>query len=88
MSKNKKKLEEYIEKGKFYFISEKYELAVKEFKEALKIEKDNTEVLYSIGVAYESLNKLTEASAAYLKTLEIDPEHKLAKEHIDKMIEK
>ena len=51
MIKNKKTLADYIEKGKFYFLSEKYDFAVKEFKEALKIDKENTEVLYSMGVA-------------------------------------
>lgn len=84
----KKTLEDYIEKGKFYFVSEKYDLAIKEFKEALKIDKDNTEVLYSLGVAYESSNRLAEARETYQKTLELDPNHTLAKEHLDKMIEK
>jgi tetratricopeptide (TPR) repeat protein len=84
----KKMLEDYIEKGKFYFVSEKYDLAIKEFKEALKIDKDNTEVLYSLGVAYESSNRLADARETYQRTLELDPNHKLAKEHLDKMIEK
>ena len=81
-------LEDRIEKGKFYFLSEKYNLAIKEFKEALKLDRNNAEVLYSLGIAYESSNKLTKAREFYLKTLEISPEHKLAKEHLDKMIEK
>jgi len=88
MNDEKKNLEERIEKGKFYFLSEKYDLAVKEYKEALKVDKDNPDVLYSLGIAYESSNKLTEAREAYLKTLSIAPDHKLAKEHLDKMIEK
>lgn len=88
MNKDKEIIEAYIEKGKFYFVNEKYELAIKEFKEALKIDKENTEIIYSLGVAYESSNKLADARNAYLKTLEIDPAHKLAKEHLDKMIEK
>lgn len=86
MTESNKKIDALIELGKFYFLNEKYELAIKEFKEALKIEKNNTEVLYSLGIAYESTNKLFEARSAYLKTLELDTEHKLAKEHLDKMI--
>ena len=88
MNSSKKTIEEYIESGKFYFINEKYDFAIREFKEALKIDRENTDVLYSMGVAYESANKLDEARDTYLKTLEIDPDHKLAKEHLDKMIEK
>ncbi|MFC2060885.1 tetratricopeptide repeat protein [Elusimicrobiota bacterium] len=88
MSEKKITIEEYIEKGKFYFLSEKYDEAIKEFKEALKIDDTNTEVLYSLGIAYESSNKLKKARETYLLTLEKDPNHKLAKEHIDKMIEK
>ena len=84
----KRTLEDYIEKGKFYFLNEKYDSAIKEFKEALKMDKDNPEVLYSLGVAYESSNQLSEARESYLKTLDLDPDHRLAKEHLDKMIEK
>jgi tetratricopeptide (TPR) repeat protein len=85
---NEKTLEEHIEKGKFYFVSEKYDLAIREYKEALKLDKDNTEVLYSLGIAYESSNKIPEAREIYQRTLELDPNHKLAKEHLDKMLEK
>ena len=81
-------IEERLEKGKFYFLNEKYELAIKEFKELLKIDKNNPEIFYSLAITYESLNKLPKARENYLKTLEINPDHKLAKEHLDKMIEK
>ncbi|MBN2406889.1 MAG: tetratricopeptide repeat protein [Elusimicrobia bacterium] len=88
MNDEKKTLEDYLEKGKFYFLSEKYDLAIREFKDALKLDEKNTDVLYSLGIAYESSNKLADARKTYLKTLEYDPNHKLAKEHLDKMIEK
>lgn len=90
MNNNKKniKVRDYLEKGKFYFLSEKYDMAVKEFKEALKINNKDTDILYSMGIAYESLNKLEKARETYLKTLEVDPNHKLAKDHLDKMMEK
>jgi Tfp pilus assembly protein PilF len=84
----KKTIDDYIEKGKFYFVSGNYDLAIKEFKDALKLDKNNIDVLYSLAVVFESSNHLAEARETYLKTLEIDPNHKLAKEHLDKMIEK
>ena len=88
MNKSKQTVEQIIEQGKFYFLNEKYDKAIKEFKEALKLDKDNTEVLYSLGIAYESLNNVSDAAKVYLRTLEIYPEHKLAKEHLDKLLMK
>jgi Flp pilus assembly protein TadD len=82
------KLEDLLEKAKFYFLNNKYQDAIKEYKKALKIEEKNTEVLYNLGVAYESANQPDLARETYTLTLKIDPEHKLAKEHVDKMIEK
>ncbi|MDA3792068.1 MAG: tetratricopeptide repeat protein, partial [Elusimicrobia bacterium] len=66
----------------------KYMDAVKEYKKALKIDEDNTEVLYNLGVAYESANQLELARDTYTLALKIDPNHKLAKEHVDNMMEK
>ncbi|MEA3506258.1 MAG: tetratricopeptide repeat protein [Elusimicrobiota bacterium] len=89
MNNNKsEKLEDLLEKAKFYFLNNKYRDAIKEYKKALKIEEENTEVLYNLGVAYESANQAELARETYNLTLKIDPGHKLAKEHIDKMIEK
>ncbi|MFW6172869.1 MAG: tetratricopeptide repeat protein [Elusimicrobiota bacterium] len=88
MNKKRNELQDRIEKGKFYFLSEKYDLAIKEFKEALKIDAKNAEVHYSLGIAYEGMNDLQEAKESYLKTLDIKPDHKLAKDHLDKLIEK
>ena len=88
MSVVKKTVEDYMEKGKFYFLSGKYDSAIKEFREALKIEPRNTELLYSLGISYESSNRLDEAREAYLQTLDIDPNHKIAKQHLDNMLEK
>ncbi len=82
------KVDEMVEKAKFYFINNKYQDAIKEYKKALKIDKENTEVLYNLGVAYESANQLEVARETYTLTLKIDPGHKLAKEHIDNMMEK
>ena len=80
--------QEHVEKGKFYFISGKYEHAIIEYKKALEINPENTDILYSLGVAYESTNCIEEARDKYLHTLKLSPGHERAKEHLDKLLGK
>ena len=80
------KLQEHIEKGQFYFISGKYEYAVREYEKALLLSPENPEILYSLGVAYESVNRYMDAREKYILTLKKDPGHKRAKEHLDRLL--
>ena len=81
-------LQEHIEKGQFYFLSGKYDHAVEEFEKALSITPENSEILYSLGVAYESANRIGEARDSYLLALKYSPGHTRAKHHLDKLLEK
>ncbi len=85
---SKDKIQIHIDKGKFYFSSKKYEEAIKEFKNALSNDKDNAEVLYSLAVSYETNSDYDLAKEAYQKVLLIEPEHELARSHLEKMLEK
>lgn len=87
VDKNKtEKITDYIEMGKFYFLNSKYSEAIKEYKNALKIDPNNSEICYNLGLAYESNNQQDLAVKMYQRTLEIDPNHQLAKKHLDKIL--
>ncbi len=87
-SGEKRSIQERIEKGKFYFINGKYEYAIKEFEEALKLSPEDPELLYSLGVALEGTNSFEAAREKYLKVLECSPGHKMAREHLDRLLAK
>jgi len=84
----KEKAEKLIELGKFYFLNEKYNEAIKRFKEASKIDEKNAEIYYNLGVVYESKNLPDEASQMYTKALELNPGHQLASKHLEKIVGK
>jgi len=84
----KQKVEKLIELGKFYFLNEKYDEAINKFKEAVKIDENNAEIYYNLGIVYESKNLPEEASQMYTKTLELNPGHKLASKHLEKIVGK
>ncbi|MFC1546359.1 tetratricopeptide repeat protein [bacterium] len=80
------KVDELIELGKFYFINQKFEQAKKEFKRVLKLEPKNIEAFYNLALAYEATNDNDLAKKYYEQVLELDIKHKLAKEHLHKII--
>lgn len=84
----KEKVEKLIELGKFYFLNEKYDEAIRKFKEAVKIDENNTEIYYNLGIVYESKNLPDEASQMYTKALELNPDHQLASKHLEKIVGK
>ncbi|MDZ4384379.1 MAG: tetratricopeptide repeat protein, partial [Nitrospirota bacterium] len=57
----------------------KYELALDEAKTVVTIAPDNYVAHYTVGFIYDRLNKIDEARAAFLKSLEINPDY--AKSH-------
>lgn len=81
-----KEREELFETGKFYLINNRYDEALKIFEQLLKENKNDPEVLYHVALAKEAKNELEEAKDIFLKVLEIQPKHKLAKKHLDKLL--
>ena len=75
-----------IEAGKFYFVNGKFDKAIEEFNKALKLNPNDPEIYYNLGLAYESKSKLDEARKMYEKAVEINPNYSLAKQHLSKLI--
>ncbi len=81
-----KNIEDLFETGKFYFLNNKYDEALKIFEQLLKLEPKNPEVYYHIGLIKEAKNDFSEAKKMFLKTLKLQSDHKLAKKHLNKLL--
>ncbi len=77
--------EKMMEVAKFYFLNSKFDEALEEFNNVLKVNPKNFEAYCSLGLIYENKKDYAKAKEMYTKTLEIDKENKVAKEHINKI---
>jgi tetratricopeptide (TPR) repeat protein len=77
---------DHIELGKFYFLNNKYDEAVSEFKKVLEINPGNAEAYYNIGLIKESSNLMNEAKEMYSKALAVKPDYKIVRDRLNKLI--
>ncbi len=84
MTENKTE-QELLDLAKFYFLNSKFDEALKEFEEVLKINPQNWQAYCNLGLIYENKKDYIKAKQMYNKTLELDRENKVAKEHISKI---
>lgn len=75
-----------MEMAKFYFLNSKYDEAIDEFRKVLEINPGNAEAYYNLGLIYENRNRPDDAKEMYEKALSIDPDYRLAREHLNKLI--
>lgn len=76
-----------VELAGFYILSQRYDEAIKVLRRAEKMRKTDARLYYNLGIAYEALNEMNEAREAFRFVLKLDPDHKSAQEHLDKLIE-
>ncbi|WP_413854235.1 tetratricopeptide repeat protein [Candidatus Ruminimicrobium bovinum] len=74
------------EQAMFYFLNSKFDEAVEDFKKVLEINPANVDALCSLGLIYENKKMIEDAKTMYEKTLAVDKENKVAREHLNKLI--
>jgi tetratricopeptide (TPR) repeat protein len=77
---------DYMELGKFYFMNNKFDEAIAEFKKVLKLNPSNAEAFYNIGLIKEVSKLPNEAKDMYSKALSINPDYKIARDRLNKLI--
>ncbi|MCL1971594.1 MAG: tetratricopeptide repeat protein [Endomicrobia bacterium] len=77
---------ELMELGKFYFLNNKYDEAIAEFKKVIVMNPNNAEAYYNIGLIKETNNDFDGAKKMYIKALNIDESYKSARERLNKLI--
>lgn len=65
--------------GYAYFAQEQYDLAIRQYKDALKIKPDYVTALNNIGHAYERKQLTAPALEAYEQVLKLEPKNETAK---------
>jgi tetratricopeptide (TPR) repeat protein len=71
--------------GFAYFAQEQYDLAIKQYKEAVKLSADYATAFNNLGHAYEKKQLMTQALEAYEQALAIAPENETAKRRAESL---
>ncbi|MGE3063734.1 MAG: tetratricopeptide repeat protein [bacterium] len=83
MQEEKDKL---LEAGSFYFLNQQFKMAIRIYRKGLKLYKNDNDLLFNLGVVYESINDFEQAKICFKKVLEKDANHQQAKRHLEKII--
>ena len=70
--------------GRIYVKLKLYDKAIDTFKEGLKLNPDNADLHYELGVAYYDKGLIKEAREQTRQAVEINPEHQGAKRNLEK----
>ncbi len=74
-----------MEEVKFYIMNRRYDEAEKLLKEALKVDPDNEELLYNLGLVYELRAENRKAMDTYRRILELSPKGKRRNDALRRM---
>ncbi|HEY9738521.1 MAG TPA: tetratricopeptide repeat protein [Trichocoleus sp.] len=71
--------------GYTYFAQDQYDLAIRNYKEALKIEPGYITVMNNLGHSYEKKQLVNQALEMYEEALKLDPKNQTAKRRYDSL---
>ncbi|MFM2063736.1 MAG: hypothetical protein RLZZ507_3407 [Cyanobacteriota bacterium] len=71
--------------GYVYFAQEQYDLAIKQYKEALKLQPNYVTALNNLGHAYEKKKLTAQALQMYEEALKISPNNAIAKRRAESL---
>lgn len=71
--------------GYAYFAQEQYDLAIRNYKEALKIEPGYVTVMNNLGHSYEKKQLVNQALELYEEALKLEPKNQTAKRRYDSL---
>ena len=71
--------------GYAYFAQEQYDIAIRQYKEALKLYPEYVIALNNLGNVYEKKQMIVKAVEIYREVLEYDPENKTAKTRVNSL---
>lgn len=71
--------------GFAYFSQEQYDIAIRNYKEAIKLYPQYAIALNNLGNVYEKKQLVTQALESYQQTLEWEPNNKIAKKRVQSL---
>lgn len=75
----------YNAMGYAYFAQEQYDLAIRQYKEAVKLYPDYVIALNNLANSYEQKKLTAQAIETYEESLKYDPENKIANRQLEKL---
>jgi len=75
-----------LEAGSFYYLNQQFKMAIKIYKKGLKVYEDDEDLLYNLGIVYESINNPELAKECFKRVLQKNKNHPQAKRHLEKII--
>ena len=78
--------EKVLESGSFYFLNQQFKMAIKIYRKGLKEYENDADLLFNLGIVYESINDTEHAKECFKKILEKDKNHEQARKHLEKII--
>ena len=88
LAQKKKDIDTIIEVGKFYFLNQKFDEAIAEYKKAIALDSKCIDAYYNLGITLEALSDDDGARDAFAEVIELEPGNKGAQEHYDRLVEK
>lgn len=71
--------------GYAYFAQEQYDVAIRQYKEALKLYPEYVVALNNLGNVYEKKQMIIKAVETYKETLKLDSKNKVAKQRVESL---
>jgi tetratricopeptide (TPR) repeat protein len=71
--------------GYAYFAQEQYDIAIRQYKEALKLYPEYVVALNNLGNVYEKKQMIVKAVEVYQEALECDPKNKIAQQRLNSL---
>lgn len=71
--------------GYAHFAKEEYDIAIRQYKEALKLTPEYATACNNLGYAYERKKLTSQALEAYEKSLSLDPNNQIAKRRVESL---
>ncbi len=71
--------------GYAYFAQEQYDIAIRQYKEALKIYPEYVIALNNLGNVYEKKQMIVKAVETYKETLKFEPDNKIANRRLESL---
>ncbi len=81
----KEDIELLLDQAKTFLLTNNYDEAEKILKRILKMDEDNLDALYHLGILYEAINEYEKAKEIYLKILKKNPDNKDVKERLENL---
>jgi tetratricopeptide (TPR) repeat protein len=78
ISKQSRRLEEYLEAGNLHAKQEEYDAAIEQYRRALDLLPNFPQAQYNIATVYHKAGNLVQAASEYRKFLEVDPFNTMA----------